>query len=162
MKYLLLFTTLMLINAVNAVSSDDPLSGDRPFVMLPDVQAQADAWTSCAAIYEVAARNKPAQESAHRLSLASRAAAIAAAMTLFLNSPDKDVAPNDVWADAKADADSSTRDKLGTLLASDSPDHSEGSDLAARQAVCDANTESRQGYVELWKELFANGVLALP
>lgn len=169
-----LLATILLLVSLHTAAGDEGspyVDGSIPFMMIKDVNRQAEAWGTCAAAYEILAElipSKPAQS--RRLKDLSNGAIMSVMMIHFLDGLSSDITQeqfNTRWSYAKILADSIPQTQRTRMLADAEALESQGLELftdkiLATVNACADNLEGQRVYVDTWRELAKSGLLTLP
>ena len=163
---------LFLSCGVLAEEIDGYVDGSTQFVLIEDVNRQAEAWATCAATYEIMATifetSNPSQ--AQQYHDMSNGAALSVAMTHVLDGFEEDITPerfNSLWNYSKVLIQSLPETQTNMILAdaerySDEDVSSFYSKLGATAEVCVSNLDGQQEYIDLWRDLAKSGLLIIP
>ena len=156
------------------VTANDDLSyvdGKKPFVLIKDINRQAEAWGTCSAAYEIMAtllESTPAQ--AKKVKDLGNGASLAVVMSHVTHGLTSDITPEKfdaLWAYSKTLADSIPETRRTMILADAEALGDKGAELFANKIsetikVCISNLEGQQSYIDTWRELAKSGLLKLP
>ncbi len=171
-KYARLLTALII--STNSFGSSDSsyVDGSKPFLVIKDVNRQAEAWGTCSAAYDVIAmllnESNPAQAK-HYKELgngASMAVFISHVVDGFTEATNQDQL-NSLWNYSKILADSIPETKKTMILADAESLGESGADefltkLVVTLKVCIANLESQQIYIDIVRDFAKSGLITIP
>jgi len=167
-----IFSILFLFSFI--VIANDDLSyvdGSKPFILIKDINRQAEAWGTCSAAYEVMAvilESTPAQ--AKKVKDLGNGASLAVVMSHVSDGLTSDITPEKftaLWAYSKTLADSIPETRKTMILADAEALGNKGAELFANKIsatvkVCLSNLEGQQTYIDTWRELAKSGLLKFP
>ena len=147
------------------------VDGTKPFVVIKDVNRQAEAWAACSASYEIMSAilaSQPARS--QQMKELSNGAGVAVTMTLVTDALDTNISPerfNALWSYAKLAGKEWPKTQRTAILADAEALGAEGSErfaekLVATIEVCTNNLDAQQMYIDSWRELAKSGLLKLP
>lgn len=148
------------------------VDGTKPFLLIKDLNRQADAWGTCAATYEVMSillmESSPAQ--AKQYQERGNGSAIAIVMTHVSDGLSSDMTQarfNSLWSLSKTLATSIPETKRTMILADAERLGASGSEkfigkVVTTIEICMSNLEGQQNYIDKWRELAKSGLLAMP
>lgn len=148
------------------------VDGTKPFLLIKDVNRQAEAWGTCAATYEVMSmllmESSPAQAKEYKD--LGNGASMAVVMTHVSNGLSPDITQgrfNSLWNFSKTLADSIPETKRTMILADAETLGESGAEkfidkVAATTKVCMSNLEGQQTYIDNWRELAKSSLLTMP
>ena len=157
-----------------SVIANDDLSyvdGSEPFILIKDINRQAEAWGTCSAAYEIMAQlleSTPAQ--AKKVKDLSNGASLAVVMSHVSDGLTSDITPekfNALWTYSKTLYDSIPETRRTMIFADAEALGNKGAELFANKIsatvkVCINNLEGQQSYIDTWRELAKSGLLKLP
>jgi len=172
MKYAGILVTILISSYSFGNNNNSYLNESQPFLLIKDVNRQAEAWGTCSAIYDVMAmlltESNPAQ--AKQYKDFGNGASIAVLMTHVSDGLKPDMSSeqfNSLWSLSKILSNSIPETKRTMILADGEMLGKTGSEkfiekVATTAKICMENLEGQQIRIDAWRDLAKSGLLSMP
>jgi len=173
MRGISFFVGLVLVQTVSESSNAESFVDDsKPIVAIENSHKQADAWATCAAVYDLASELLSESNPAQSKLLANMAngATLAVTMSILNDGLKPDITPERftiLWEMAKVAGNERPqimRTALESALegSSDEDQAAHLDNITTTMEVCRKKAPGQQAYIEAWREMAVSGAFQMP